>query len=307
MIVKKRDAYFISMIFLIAPIASIHTNFYNDRYDSLAFIATVATTVAVSKLAYDWVSFFDSNQLPALYNKLFSKQPLPSVINVGYLDISGDIDNVADYVTKISFYKEDPLVQGLLIHINSGGGNPGSAELLHRELRSFGKPIVAFFDQHCFSGAYLVATAADHIIASSVAEVGSIGVLSTHKYFSEEPKLRWDNEEGKAKTEVVVAGAYKNGWNLYEPFSDIVRTKQQEIINRTYDFFCSAVADARELSLDTRDIWADGNWFLVPEAIEIGLIDSCGSWTDAQNVLLALIKQKNPNAVGPLKIINLQV
>lgn len=309
MIVKRRDAYFLCMIFLITPTASIHTNFYNDRYDSLSFIATVATTVAVSKLAYDAAASID--QLPKLYNRLFSKQSIAMpTTKVGILVINDFIDNVHEYIEKLYQCKEDPFIQGLIVVISSSGGLAGPSELLYRQLREFGKykPIVVYIEHICLSAGYMVAAAADHIMSTSSAIVGSIGSLRILRHFTEKPKLTIDNEEGLATIEIVASGKYKGVVNFYKPLTDEGKKYLQDILDKDYDLFCRMVADARGLSYEQRTEWAEGKEFIAdPDGLRLGLVDSCGSFDDAQDVLFALIKQKNPNANGPLQLVPLQV
>lgn len=298
-----RTGLLLTLSFVVPPIRpAFHDN-------SLSFAATVAGTIIVSKVAYDAISLFDMYKLPELYNRFFVKQPLltpdPS-IKIGLLKICGDIFGVHPYIEKIEACAQDDSIKALIVYIDSNGGSPGNAELIFRELCHLKtkKPVIVVIDGVCYSGGYMIACAADHIIATSSAEVGNIGTRCTIKYFTESPEETIGGEKGKTKTEYLVAGKFKvTGCNLYEKPTEEERAYMQDLVDQHNEIFCEMVAQARGLSLDKKHEWADGKLFVAKRACELGLIDSCGSWTDAQQVALDLIKKRDPNANGPLKIV----
>src|SRR5437870_1461471 len=69
--------------------------------------------------------------------------------------------------------------QAVILHINSPGGTTSGSEQLYDSLMRLKtqKPMVIVVDGLAASGGYIVAMAADHIVAQETALVGSIGVL----------------------------------------------------------------------------------------------------------------------------------
>src|SRR5262249_53189937 len=70
---------------------------------------------------------------------------------------------------------------GVLLRINSPGGEVTASDLIYHELMEFKKsekvPVVAVILDEGASGAYYIASAADIIFAQPTAVVGSIGVI----------------------------------------------------------------------------------------------------------------------------------
>lgn len=72
--------------------------------------------------------------------------------------------------------------RGVILAINSPGGSPVQAGLIHDEVRRLRAlhpqvPIYAVVEDSCLSGGYYVAAATDHIYVNQASVIGSIGVL----------------------------------------------------------------------------------------------------------------------------------
>ena len=68
------------------------------------------------------------------------------------------------------------------IVVNSPGGSPAQSHLIHRRIRALAEekrvPVLAFVEDAAASGGYMIACAADEIVADPTSVVGSIGVVS---------------------------------------------------------------------------------------------------------------------------------
>src|SRR5579872_1516361 len=66
--------------------------------------------------------------------------------------------------------------------INSPGGAAAQSHLIHRRIRALAEekklPVIAFVEDVAASGGYMIACAADEIIADPASILGSIGVVS---------------------------------------------------------------------------------------------------------------------------------
>ena len=76
---------------------------------------------------------------------------------------------------------KDKASKGVVLLINSPGGSPVQASLIHDKImqlkKKYHKKVIVFGEDTLASGAYLVATAADKIYVSPDTITGSIGVI----------------------------------------------------------------------------------------------------------------------------------
>jgi protease IV len=200
---------------------------------------------------------------------------------VGLLELKGLITDSTEYVAQLRKYFEDSDIKAIVLKIDSPGGVSGSSQVIFQEIGSFKKehpkPIVTLVENVCASGAYWVASATDHIIASPVAKIGSIGVLIPNfrlKEFIEYYKVHYD---------AIKAGTYKN---VGDPLSDITPEQKahlQELANETYEVFSTSLANRRgKLDYTKLKDWADGKVFIGKKALELGLIDELGTLSTVQ-------------------------
>lgn len=138
----------------------------------------------------------------------------------------------------------DPAVKGILLDIDSGGGEvSGAFDLADVIFNARGvKPIWAVADEVAFSAAYLLAASTDRVLVPRTGAVGAIGVLAMHLDRSERDKM-----EG-TKFTTIFAGARKNDLNMHEPLSDDARDDIQASVDRTYDLFVDTVARSRPIT-----------------------------------------------------------
>jgi len=85
--------------------------------------------------------------------------------------------------------------------------------------------------------------------------------------------------------QVVKAGEFKEAGTFMRSWSKQERESLQGLVNDAYMLFVSDVAEARNLDIKKKDEWANARVFLAHNALKIGLIDSLGSYIDAQDEL----------------------
>jgi len=165
----------------------------------------------------------------------------------------------------------DPKIKGIILQIDSPGGTvDGTSELADFIFQSRGqKPLIAYSDGMICSAAYWIASAADSIfISGSTNNIGSIGVVASHRDYS-------GYEKGAGvKTTEITAGKYKRISSQYEPLSDEGRADIQDKVDALYGVFVDAVARNRGVSTKTvLNDMADGRVFIGQQAISNGLVD----------------------------------
>jgi signal peptide peptidase SppA len=160
----------------------------------------------------------------------------------------------------------------VVFDIDSPGGTvEGVDEFAAEVRRSRGeKPIVASANLFAGSAAYYIASAADEIVASRTALVGSIGVLAAHEDWSKAAELR-----GVKTTLIPSTGAeFKIEGNRHEPLTDEAREMIQKQIDEYHGMFVSAVARGRGISVDkVRSDFGHGRMLMAKDALAAGMID----------------------------------
>jgi protease-4 len=207
---------------------------------------------------------------------------------VGYLEINGILVDSQHHLKHLKRFFKDHDIKAILLKIESMGGIAGTSQVLFHELselkKEFPKQVIVVTENACLSGAYWLACAADYIVASPVAWVGSIGTSIPFRF-----KLKDFINEHKIRYESTQAGMYKAAT---DPFLDTTPEQEamfQELCNQTYEEFTQSIMSRRsKLSLTTVENWANGKVFTGRQAAKLGLIDKIGSMIDA----VAWIKEK---------------
>jgi signal peptide peptidase SppA len=195
-----------------------------------------------------------------------------------YHRISGEVRGAA----------EDPQIHGILLRVNSPGGETDMAFETADEIVAAGKkkPCWAVSDTAAFSAGYLLASAADRIyLAPKSGGVGSIGVYALHMDMSEylaqlgiKPTFI---EEGKGKTE----------GHPYKPLSDAGREKIAAEVGRLYDLFVEHVAARR--GMEENAVRAMGAALAyAQDAITMGLADRAGTFETALGEFRAFLDNR---------------
>lgn len=169
----------------------------------------------------------------------------------------------------------DPSVTSILLDIDSGGGQVNGmsdvAEVLATVDAKY-KPVFAHTGGGMMSAAYYVGSTARQLTASSMAEVGSIGVLIVHKSVA-----RALQQNGIDVT-VIRAGEFKALGNPFEELSDTAKADLQKRCDYSYDLFLQHVAERRGVMKSyAKDTMGEGRVFIGQQAVDVGLVDALGS------------------------------
>lgn len=179
----------------------------------------------------------------------------------------------------------DGSVSGIVLQIDSPGGTVDGTQTLAdivAEARTE-KPVVSIVDGAMCSAAYWIGSAAQEVLISSTTDqVGSIGVVFSHKDISGAEAMQG------VKTTEITAGKYKRVASQYAPLSEAGRASMQETADYLYSLFVGAVAKARGVSEETvLNDMADGRVFIGQQAIDAGLVDGVSTLDGA----IARVKQ----------------
>jgi len=159
--------------------------------------------------------------------------------------------------------------------INSPGGSPAQSHLIMRRIRALADekklPVYAFVEDVAASGGYMIACAADEIIADPSSIIGSIGVVSAS--FGFDRLLERIGIERRVHT----AGPAKA---MLDPFQaerpeDVERLKALQ--HELHAMFIGLVKQSRgsRLAGNDEELFSGAFW-LAGKAVTLGLADSIG-------------------------------
>ncbi len=158
---------------------------------------------------------------------------------------ASEYGTVADAVRAAA---DDPAVRGVLLEVDSPGGEVGGLFDLVDEVATIrarcGKPLWAVASECALSAAYAIASAADRLYVTRTGEVGSVGVVAVHLDESGADAmvgLQWT---------LIHAGARKTDGNPHQPLSPRATAEIQADVDHLYDALVALVAGNRGLGAD---------------------------------------------------------
>jgi signal peptide peptidase SppA len=175
---------------------------------------------------------------------------------------------------------EDSEVKSILLDIDSPGGEvSGLFDLVDFIYESReAKPIYAIANDHAFSAAYAIASAASKIFVNRTSGVGSIGVIATHVDISE-----MDKKEG-IKYTTIFAGDRKNDLSPHEPLSDEAISDLQKEVDRLHKMFVDLVARNRNIS--TAQVRAtQAAMYFGADSVSLGLADEVANFNKCLQII----------------------
>ena len=166
-------------------------------------------------------------------------------------------------------------ISAVAIAINSPGGSPVQAALIHNRIRQLAAenevPVYTFCEDVAASGGYMLAIAGDELYGQRFSIIGSIGVISAGFGFVE--------AIGKLGIErrVHTAGTNKSILDPFQPEKkqDVERLKTIQL--DIHDGFVDMVKTRRKdkLPAEQGELFTGAFW-AAPQALERGLIDHVG-------------------------------
>ncbi|MCC6237846.1 MAG: signal peptide peptidase SppA [Dehalococcoidia bacterium] len=207
----------------------------------------------------------------------------PVLVVVDLQGVIGQAIRPLDTARMLMKLREDRGVQGVLLNIDSPGGSAGGSEMITRaahRLREV-KPVVAFVGTIGASGGYMLASAAEHIVAQPSALLGSIGVIAYR------PLVYEALSRVGVRMDVAKSGRLKDMLSPFREPTTEEKAKEQELLDDMYNIFVDGVAQSRRLDLEDARALATGEVYTARQALTHRLIDSVGDLDDAIDWLVA--------------------
>ena len=184
--------------------------------------------------------------------------------------LGGGVATPRSITDGIKQAEEDSAVSAIVLDVNSPGGSPVASEEIMNAVKNAKKPVVVWISDIGASGAYLVASPADKIMASPSSIVGSIGVILSLTDLSGLYQKIGVNQYA------IKAGEYKDMGASYRDLTPEEEQMLQEMVNQDYDYFIKQVAENRKLDLEYVRSIAEGKIYTGTQAKELKLVDETG-------------------------------
>jgi protease-4 len=253
-----------------------------DVLNRLAFAA-----ISEQRRARRWNTVFKLGLLAYLVVLLVMWSPddwldfAPAARHVALVEVSGVIAPEgranADLVASgLRAAFEDENTAGVILRINSPGGSPVQAGLIHDEIRRLRSkhpetPLYAVIADVCASGGYYVAAAADRIYADKASMVGSIGVLLNGFGFVEAM------ERVGVERRLLAAGRNKGLLDPFSPLREEEVAHIRGILDTVHAQFIEVVRRGRGDRLKEDPDLFSGLVWSGEQSVSLGLVDALGS------------------------------
>ena len=179
------------------------------------------------------------------------------------------------FVDQLERAEDDPSVRAILIRADSPGGTIAASQEIAMELERVTKPVVVSVGDICASGAYMVASQSDEIVAAPTSSVGSIGVIS------QIPNVEGLLDDLGVEFTVLTAGEYKDAGSPFRSLTETETALFEEHLDFAYREFIRTVAEGRNLPEAEVEGMATGWIWPGTVAKDMGLVDSIGTFNDA--------------------------
>ena len=189
-------------------------------------------------------------------------------------------------IREIKAATQNPNVSAIILRIDSPGGAVTACDEIYHELMRFkeadpDRKIIAFVEGLAASGGYYLAVAADTIIATPTAIVGSVGVIMQGYNFS-------GLSQKIGITDVTIkSGANKDLLNPMQPLNPEHLASLQALVDDSYARFVELVKKTRPIKTN---VLLDGSIYSASFSLEESLIDGIGYWENAIESTCALLE-----------------
>jgi len=175
---------------------------------------------------------------------------------------------------KLRDAADDPMVEAIVLRVNSPGGTPAAAQEIIRDLdyaRSK-KPVVVSMGDLATSAAYYVSVHADRIYANPDTFTAGVGVIWKFTDIS-----RFNENEG-FNISTIKSGSKKDMGSTSRPITEEEQIYAQKVVNDSFENFISDVISHRAVARSEID---DGRVIRGADAVRLNIVDEIGNLNDA--------------------------
>ncbi len=217
---------------------------------------------------------------------------------VGVVSIRGVISSSQETVEQIDKFGKDNNIKAVVVRIDSPGGGVAASQEIYAAVKRIkkNKIVVASLGSVAASGGYMVACAADKIVANPGTVTGSISAIM---HFANAEDLL---KKIGLKSSVIKSGKYKDIGSPAREMSDEEKQILQALVDDIYFQFIDVVAQDRKIPHEEVKKLADGRIFTGRQALLHKLIDFLGDRSFAVRLAGKMAGIKGtPDVVYPKK------
>jgi protease-4 len=217
----------------------------------------------------------------SIFNPFKSKSSTVLGKHTAVVSIEGEIAsntpaNAADInaALKSAFEAQDSM--GVIVKINSPGGSPVQAGMIHDEMMRLRqeypkKHLYVVVEEICASGGYYIAVAGEKIYVDKASLVGSIGVIMSGFGF------QGLMDKLGVERRVITAGENKDMLDPFVKQNPKNREALQEMINEVHQQFIDVVKQGRGDRLKPNPDLYTGMVWNGARSVELGIADELGT------------------------------
>jgi protease-4 len=200
---------------------------------------------------------------------------------IGIVQIEGVIADSRDVAEQIEEFSNDDTIRAVILRIDSPGGGVAPSQEICEAVRMLRKKkrVVASMGSVAASGGYMIATAAERIVANPGTITGSISAVM---HFADIQELM---KKVGVRSSVVKSGKFKDIGSPAREMTTEERQLIQGIVDDIYDQFVQTVSENRKIPVEQIIKIADGRIFSGRQALDMKLVDELGGLQDT--ILLA--------------------
>jgi len=199
-----------------------------------------------------------------------------AVVNLSGTIASGGEASAESITEALRFAFGDKGTAGVVLRVNSPGGSPVQAGIVHDEIRRLRTKhpqisLYAVVEDLCASGGYYVAVAADQIFVDKASIVGSIGVLMDGFGFT------GTMDKLGVERRLLTAGVNKGFLAPFSPQDAEQKRHAQVLLGEIHSQFIEVVRKGRGTRLKETPEMFTGLMWTGTQSVQLGLADGFGT------------------------------
>jgi len=205
---------------------------------------------------------------------------------IAVIEVIGIIYDSEEVVRQIKDRRSDESIRAILLRIDSPGGGVVASQEIYEEVRKTrdeGKPVVVSMGSLAASGGYYIACGATRLVANRGTLTGSIGVIG------EFLQLRDALNKLGIDVRTIKSGRLKDAGSAVRDMTREDEQYFQQIMDDVHRQFIDVVERERDFTHEKILEVSDGRVFTGEQAVEIGLVDTLGTFEDAVTIAAGLV------------------